>query len=223
MFKSHVSVNSLSEEIAMRVTNLLFGALCLAASGIAADGASATIITFSGLTGADGDPFTTYIESGFTVSPTLGTWFQAQVLGNPAPSISSGLIFGSPFTDAITVTEGGQGFSFLGFDIAANYTNVNYTFIGTLFGLQAFSTTGSLPNDPNSFDTIISFVSNYVIDTLVITVNFPDEVLIGSANIDNIAVSAPVTTTEPIPEPMTLVLLATNLALVRLLRRRRCM
>ena len=73
---------------AMSAPKTFFGAVCLL--GMAAGGASATTITFNGLAGANGDPFTTYTESGFTVSPTLGTWFQGQAFGNPVPSIFSG-------------------------------------------------------------------------------------------------------------------------------------
>jgi hypothetical protein len=109
---------------------LLFGVVCVAVSGIAGGGASATTITFGGLNGANEDPFTTYTESGFTVSPTLGTWFQGQLFGNPAPSIFSGPVSGSPATDAVTVTEGGQKFTFSQLDLAANNGNVNFTFTG---------------------------------------------------------------------------------------------
>jgi hypothetical protein len=65
----------------MRAAKLLFLAICLTSYGMSASGASATTITFNGLTSGNGAGFTTYTESGFTVSPTLGSWFQAQLVG----------------------------------------------------------------------------------------------------------------------------------------------
>jgi hypothetical protein len=49
-------------------------------------GASATTITFDGLTDFH-TPFTTYTESGFAATVTNGIWGQGQAEGNPVPSI----------------------------------------------------------------------------------------------------------------------------------------
>ncbi len=195
----------------MRATKLFLGAAVLAASEILVGGASATTITSSGLADPNGAPFTTYTESGFTVTSTLGTWFQGQSFGNPIPSIFSGPIFGSPATDSVTVTEGGQRFTFSALDLAANNGNVNFTFTGTLLGAPVFNVTGTeLTN--NAFLTELSGVAATVIDQLVVTTN----ILGTSTNIDNIVVA----TVAAAPEPTTLGLLATGLALFGLLRRR---
>ena len=122
----------------MRVTKLLFGAVWLAASGISAGGASATTITFSGLSGPNAAPFTPYVESGFTVSPTLGSWFQAQLFGNPAPSIAAGSVFDGPNNDAVAVTDGAR-FTFSQIDLATANDNTVYTFTGTLLGAPVFN------------------------------------------------------------------------------------
>lgn len=198
----------------MKRTNLFSGALCLAISAMAAGGASATTITFGGLSGANGAPFTTYMESGFTVSPTLGSWFQGQLFGNPVPSIFSGPLFGSPATDAITVTEPGQRFTFSQLDLAANNGNVNFTFMGTLLGAPVFNVTGDELANTAVFETESGGVSSDVIDKLVITTN----IFGTSTNIDNIVVSTAAVAT---PEPTTLGMLATGLTLLGLLRRRR--
>jgi len=196
---------------AMGATKTFLSAACLL--GMAAGGASATTITFSGLAGANGSPFTTYTESGFTVSPTLGTWFQGQLFGNPVPSIFSGPLFGSPATDAITVTEGGSRFTFGALDLAANNGNVNFTFTGTLLGAPVFNVTGTQLTNTGTFATELSGVSAFVIDSLTVTTN----ILGTSTNIDNIVVSAVV------PEPASLALLGgALLGLGLLLRRRNC-
>jgi hypothetical protein len=198
----------------MRATKLLLGAAVLAASEILVGGASATTITFSGLADPNGAPFTTYMESGFTVTSTLGTWFQGQSFGNPIPSIFSGPFFGSPATDSVTVTEGGQRFTFSALDLAANNGNVNFTFTGTLLGAPVFNIVGTEPGlfSPFAFVTELSGVAATVIDQLVVTTN----ILGTSTNIDNIVVA----TVAAAPEPTTLGLLATGLALFGLLRRR---
>ena len=196
----------------MKRTNLFSGALCLAISALAAGGASATTITFGGLSGANGDPLTTYMESGFTVSPTLGTWLQGQLFGNPVPSIFSGPLFGSPATDAVTVTEPGHRFTFSQLDLAANNGTVNFTFTGTLLGAPVFNVTGTELESTAVFETEPSGVSSDVIDTLVITTN----ILGTSTNIDNIVVTTAA-------EPTTLGVLATGLTLLGLLRWRRRM
>jgi hypothetical protein len=173
-------------EDTVRAAKLLFGAICLAASGMSAGDASATTITFNGLAGANGDPITTYTESGFTVSPTVGSWFQGQNFGNPVPSIVAGPVFGGPTNDAISVTDGGVPFTFSALDLAtASPGNTAYTFTGTLLGAPVFSVNHTV-SPPQVFNTVLSGVSADVIDTLVITAN-----IVGtSTNIDNIVVTA---------------------------------
>ena len=200
----------------MVTAKLSFAVACAAICGLCAGGASATTITFSGLAGANGSPFSTYTESGFTVTPTVGSWFQGQAFGNPIPSIVAGGVFGGPAADSISVTDGGSRFTFSSLDFAPSpASNVDYTFTGTLGGASVFNITGVL-TPPQNFETISSTVAGDVIDDLVVSVtivaNDPNQ----SVNIDNIVVAAVAT-----PEPMTLGLLATGLGLLGLAYRRR--
>jgi hypothetical protein len=196
----------------MRAVKLLVVAASFAMSALCAGGATATVITFGGLSGINGSPFTTYTESGFTVSPTLGTWFQGQLFGNPVPSIFSGPQFGSPATDAIAVTEGGGLFTFGGLDLAANNGSVNFTFTGLRDASTVFSVAGLEPglSGPFAFVTIPGGVAADLIDTLVVTTS----ILGTSTNIDNIVVTAAVA------EPASVGLLAAGLAFVGFFRRR---
>jgi hypothetical protein len=173
----------------MRAAKLLFGAICLAASGMSAGGASATTITFNGLAGGNGAAFTTYTESGFTVGPTLGSWFQAQLFGNPVPSIVAGPDFAGPTNDAIAVTDGGVPFTFSALDAATFGVNTVLTFTGTLHGAAVFSVNDTV-SPPQVFNTVSSGVSADVIDSLVITANIGTGLANASINIDNIVVTA---------------------------------
>ena len=53
-------------------------------AGVNLEGSS---VTFSSLTGENGDLFSVYTESGFTVTPVGGRWSKAFFLGNPVPDI----------------------------------------------------------------------------------------------------------------------------------------
>jgi hypothetical protein len=190
----------------MNAPKMLLGAVCLAVFGMVPGGASATIITFSGLTGANGSSFTTYTESGFTVNPTLGSWFQGQLFGNPPPSIFAGPLLGGPSTDAVTVTEGGQRFTFGEVDLATANASTNYTFSGTLLGASVFTVNTTL-SPPQVFNTVLSGVSADVIDSLVITASIQAGGT--STNIDNIVVNA-----VAAPEPAAIALLCTAILLL---------
>jgi hypothetical protein len=163
----------------------------LVASLLLAGGASATTITFDGLTGFH-IPFTTYTESGFTATVTTGTWGQGQAEGNPVPSIFTGTgAFGGPALNTITLTDGGGQFAFNGLDLAANFSNASYEFLGTLGGSTMFDLTGTQSDLTGfgNFQTVGGGVSLSPIDTLSITVNDS----LDTANIDNIVV-------QPLPE-----------------------
>jgi hypothetical protein len=197
----------------------------LAVAGICAavlvpGNASASTITFSGLTGSD-VPFITYSEVGFTVNVTAGLWGHGQFEGDPIPSIFAGPGFDSGFTGQVissfTVAQiGGGPFTFDDLNLAANGTDVHHEFLGTLNGANVFDTKGE-DNDPThvaNFLTIGSGDPSDPIDTLTIAANVANEGN-GTVNIDNIAVSA-------VPEPSTIALFAIGLGLFApLLRKRR--
>jgi hypothetical protein len=202
----------------MITAKLSFAVACAAICALFAGGASATTITFSGLVGANGSPFATYTEGGFTVTPTVGSWFQAQFFGNPIPSIVAGGVFGGPAVDSISVTDGGKPFTFSSLDFAPSPdNNVDFTFTGTLGGAPVFNITGVL-TPPQVFATKLSGVAGDVIDDLIVGVTILNNTANDSVNIDNIVVAAAAVAT---PEPMTLGLLATGLALFGLAYRRR--
>jgi hypothetical protein len=149
--------------------------------------ASAVVITFSGLPGPNFTPFVNpYVESAFTVTPTVGSWFQGLQFGNPVPSI-----FSTSDTATVDVTQNGVGlFRFSSVDLAdADSGGPGYTLQGFLLGVPVFSTSGG----PLSFGfaTIPSPNSVATIDLLRITMVRNTT---SSYNVDNINVT-------PVPEP----------------------
>lgn len=170
--------------------------LCIIAifAGAAAE-SNAALITFSGLTGANNSPFTTYSEAGFNVTTTAGTFLQGQVFGGPVPDIftrSSG---------TIDVTQTSlKPFTFAGFDIASANALGNigtYSYQGFLAGALVFSGSGSTSTSGN-FTTIASSSPTALIDNLFITASVANNV---STNLDNINVSP-----ASVPEPASVLL-----------------
>jgi hypothetical protein len=188
--------------------------IAVMALGAAVGSVTAAVIEFDGLTGANGDPFTSYTEDGFTVDATAGDWFEAQVFGNPVPSIFAGPI-GSPSLSTIDVTENGGGdFTFASVDFSSNNGTSAYSIEGLLNGVPVFLLTGTTGGFPGPWNTV-NDGGTTTIDELVITLNPTGGPT--SMNLDNINVSP----AAPVPEPSSLLAAMVGLAALGLARRRR--
>jgi hypothetical protein len=180
-----------------------FGVGGIVVSLLLPGGASATTITFGGLTGFH-VPFTTYTESGFTATVASGIWGQGQAEGNPVPSIFTGTGAFGAAKNTIAVTASGSTFAFSGLDLAANFSTASYEFLGTRGGLTVFDLTGTQSNLTSAgiFQTVGGGVSLDPIDTLSVTINDS----LDTANIDNI-VLGPVAAAVPEPSTWAMMLL----------------
>ena len=175
--------------------------------------AKADTITFSPLGGANLDPYAGHVEAGYTVTPTAGNWFQAQIFGNPVPSIVAGPIF-TPSTSAITITGG--IFTFSSVQMVSQNGTSTYLFEGFSGLTLLYSSAGAIPAI-TAFNTYNNPFSAVAIDRLVITI-FPTGQP-SSMNVDNITLFR----AAEVPEPATIVLLGSGIAGIaaRLRRKRR--
>jgi hypothetical protein len=173
--------------------------------------AAATTITFGNL--LTSSTFTTYAESGFTVSPISGSWESNVDFGNPAPFIWFTREADDPEISAtIAITAGGAPFAFVSADLYSSITTIPFVFSGVLNLNPVFTEAGTVPNTFGNFETVHE-PSAQIIDTLLITLSNPATPCCPNpVGIDNIVVS---TDLQPVPEPATLLLFSSGLAMAR--------
>lgn len=179
----------------LAVCALAFGAMLSSSS------AGAGVITFDGLSGGNGTAFTTYVEGDFTVTPTMGAFFQAQAFGNPTPSIYGGPV-GAPTPSTIEVTDQATGrFTFSGVDLTSNSAaGTTYTIEGFLNNAQVLTQSVTI-DQINAFISVASVDSSQALDRLTILGTPAQGVT--SFNIDNIGVTS---IPAGVPEPSALLL-----------------
>jgi len=148
---------------------------------------SAATVTFNGLVGANGTPWTTpYTEGTFTVIQNSGNWFEAHQFGNPIPDI-----FGTSPVASVKVTDNSTGlFQFTKVDLAdAGSGGATYSILGQRNGSTLFTISDG-PLAGSTFTTVANPNPAQVIDTLVISMTAG----VVSYNIDNIVM-------QEVPEP----------------------
>jgi hypothetical protein len=167
-------------------------------------------LSFSSLTGPNGAPYLGSTESGFSIGPTLGSWYQSTIYGSPSPSIFDGPV-NSPGVAALQITDGAGLFAFGSLDFSSNNGDSSYDIQGFLGATLQFHETGTLQgvSTPFHFSTLLSGEPTLPIDGLLI------EIIPGagvtSLNLDNIMVVT-------VPEPGTFVF--AGLGIVALAARR---
>lgn len=189
----------------MRLSILLPATLVLAASTLAAHATPVTI-DFNGLpTSANQTAFSTFTESGFTVSVQSGTFYVASgvgAFGDPQPDV-----FTQP-SGTLVVTDGGGLFNFdsldLGFFNAAGGSE-NYTITGFSNGTSVYTQTGSLSDSTSgTFLTLNGTHQSTSITSFTLALS-------GNPNgidVDNIGLN---TVPSAVPEPSTLALFGTGI------------
>jgi hypothetical protein len=196
--------------VSMRTNFDLIRVAVALATVLAGSASSATVVTFGGLGGTNGASYTTYAESGYTVTKTAGTGCVGQFFGNPTPDIFGGPSCDGGTTGTFSLTGG--TFKFDAIDLAANNGTLTYTFVGKLGANTLWSQSGTLTGPTAVFATISGTNLGSVVDS--VTLSFATA---GSSfNLDNINVIS-----APVPEPTSLAMAGVSLATLVLWMRRR--
>jgi hypothetical protein len=153
----------------------------------------AAIMTFSGLAGPNGAPFSSYLEAGVLVESVSGPW---SVLGHGRPGPAIQIIrpaFDVAVTGEVRVTAGNMPFRLDSLDLYSSVTPIPYTLTGSFGGVVMFGATGTVPHTFGAFATVTNPFPSAVIDTLVISVTNPATLSCPSCSgnpvgIDNIVV-----------------------------------
>src|SRR5207249_1601024 len=118
---------------------LLLALLCLVGCAGVANGQSSSFvvlshptntISFSGLTGTNGEAFSMYNEGDFTIRADSGPWSKAFLYGNPVPDIVDGRPNNVTGVATIIITDAADLFTFAGLDYSSNNGSSGYEFIG---------------------------------------------------------------------------------------------
>lgn len=175
--------------------------------------ASAETITFAG---AAAGPFTTYSQSGFTVTAVSDRWTVVPTFGNPLPSIQFLREAGEPIVaGTIEVTNSSSLFTFSSIDLYSSITPIEFLIAASRNSTRVFTGSGTLPNPMGTFRTLTipPGAALEPLDSLVITLFNPVVPFTNPMGLDNIVVS-------PVPEPGTIALTAWGLATLVAMRRR---
>jgi len=142
-------------------------------------------IGFGGLSqSVNFSPFTTYSQSGFTVSPTAGNWEIGTAFGNPGPSIVS-----LTFVDEVRITAGGSLFRFGSVDLYSSILAIPYTITGLMGSSPVFTLTDTVLRSSRNFITVSNPYAAAMIDSLVIrVVNWGCVTCLDQVGLDNIVV-----------------------------------
>ena len=187
--------------------NLVIRSAAALALALGTAAASATVITFGALPGANGSNFTSYTESGYTVAKTAGSGCVGTLFGNGVPSVFGGPTCDNGSTGSFSLTGG--TFAFNGIDLAANGGALTYTFVGKLGAATLWTQTGTLAGPTATFVGITGSNASTFVNS--VTMSFST---VGTSwNMDNINVAA-------VPEPSTLAMAGLGLAALVAWKRR---
>ena len=147
-------------------------------------------IAFAGLSG-NGLPFTTYGESGFTVSATSDKWEIRATFGNPAPSILFVRQAADPTISAeLKVSAGTSLFVFSSVDVYSSITPIPCLLTGLAGSNTVFTIAGEQPSVFGTFATVSNLNPPDMIDTLLIRLSNPATACCSNpVGLDNIVVA----------------------------------
>jgi carboxypeptidase family protein len=133
---------------------------------------NSAVISFAGI-GGQLSPFTTYVESGFTIAASLANWTAIRTFGHPAPFIQFEVPAGASAIGDVRVTAGGRVFRFQSVDVYSSTTQIPWTFTGFLSSVPVFTANGVVGHTFGNFATVGNIDSTVNVDALVIRLTNP--------------------------------------------------
>lgn len=199
-----------------RTLRLGIGAVVLALTLAAIPTATVaqTTIGFNGLTGANGDAFTPYLESGYRVSVFQGAFCEAWAYGNEAPGLwAGGGCTAADEYNTLSVTRSGGGlFRWLAIDLSPWFGDASWNVSGFRDAGLVWFDDSRVTQDAIGWVTEASNFKGDEVDEILFEFYTPPSR--GLLKIDNIVVV--------VPEPGSMMLVASGLlGLVWFARRRR--
>jgi hypothetical protein len=133
---------------------------------------NSVVISFDGI-GSQRSPFTTYVESGFTIVPSLANWAAIRTFGHPAPFIWFEVPAGTTGIGEVRVSAGGRLFRFQAVDVYSSTTQIPWTFTGFLNSAQVFTQNGVVGHTFGNFATVSNAASTVNVDSFIIRITNP--------------------------------------------------
>ena len=140
--------------------------------------------------------FVSDAESGFTVLPKTGSWYQTS-FGDPSYSVFTP---GSVSSSSVEITNGGGLFDFTSTEFASSNGPTAFTVFGYSGSVLEFQETGTIPAT-GAFATYAALTADAAKPITALDISLAPGTNTSSANIDNVIV------VSAVPEPATTALL----------------
>jgi hypothetical protein len=135
-------------------------------------------------------PFTTHVESGFTVSVVAAEWISLTTYGNPQPFVEFSGPAGATTTGELRITAGGTPFWLNSVDFYSSTTKIPYVIEGFLNSDPAFTVIDVIGNTFGAFARQTNPTADVAVQEIRLRLSNPSAPCCGNPmGVDNIILS----------------------------------